>query len=115
MSALLRRAGLAAAALTVLAPAAADAAPVAPPKCIHASPFAGADFGAFTNPARAGTAIAFDGSCSKATADIGLSSVTPDEWVWSFGDGASGSGPKPSHTYAAPGRYTVTMTEWGEY
>ncbi len=29
---------------------------------------------------------------------------------WDFGDGASGSGEMPSHTYAAPGFYVVTLT-----
>ncbi|MGH9475792.1 MAG: PKD domain-containing protein, partial [Terriglobales bacterium] len=29
---------------------------------------------------------------------------------WSFGDGAQGSGPSPSHTYATGGDYTVTLT-----
>lgn len=31
-------------------------------------------------------------------------------FTWSFGDGGTGAGPSPSHTYAAPGDYTVTMT-----
>jgi chitodextrinase len=112
---IIRRASLAAVLVAACVPAAAAAAPVAPPLCVHASPFAGADFGARTNPTLAGTAVAFDGSCSRATADIGLSSVEPDEWVWDFGDGTNGSGPTPSHTYTAPGTYTVTLTEWGRY
>jgi chitodextrinase len=29
---------------------------------------------------------------------------------WTFGDGASGEGAAPTHVYAAPGAYTVTMT-----
>lgn len=31
-------------------------------------------------------------------------------YTWSFGDGAVGSGPAPSHTYGAPGAYQVTLT-----
>lgn len=46
----------------------------------------------------------FDGSCSS----------DPDGYVasysWSFGDGAGGSGVNPSHYYATPGFYTVTLT-----
>ncbi len=30
--------------------------------------------------------------------------------AWSFGDGGTAVGPSPSHTYAAAGQYTVTMT-----
>ncbi|MEQ1895691.1 MAG: PKD domain-containing protein, partial [Planctomycetota bacterium] len=33
--------------------------------------------------------------------------------AWSFGDGASSSLASPSHTYTAPGTYTVTLTETG--
>jgi PKD domain-containing protein len=29
-------------------------------------------------------------------------------YMWEFGDGTTGSGPNPSHTYARPGPYTVT-------
>jgi plastocyanin len=29
-------------------------------------------------------------------------------YLWEFGDGTSGSGPTPSHTYPRPGSYTVT-------
>jgi PKD repeat protein len=28
-------------------------------------------------------------------------------YLWEFGDGSTGSGPTPSHTYARPGTYTV--------
>jgi len=29
-------------------------------------------------------------------------------YLWEFGDGTTGSGPAPTHTYEKPGRYTVT-------
>jgi len=51
-----------------------------------------------------GDTIRFDGS----------SSTDPDGtivgWGWSFGDGTTGSTPTPSHVYARPGTYTVTLT-----
>ncbi len=31
-------------------------------------------------------------------------------WFWSFGDGTSGTGSAPVHTYSAPGTYTVCLT-----
>ena len=35
-------------------------------------------------------------------------------FAWDFGDGETGTGPSPSHAYAAPGKYTVTMTPTDE-
>jgi PKD repeat protein len=32
------------------------------------------------------------------------------DWQWNFGDSGTGSGATPSHTYAASGTYTVTLT-----
>jgi PKD repeat protein len=34
-------------------------------------------------------------------------------YSWSFGDGATTNGPTPTHAYANPGTYTVTMTVTG--
>lgn len=31
-------------------------------------------------------------------------------YAWDFGDGTTGSGANPQHTYAEPGRYTATVT-----
>ena len=30
-------------------------------------------------------------------------------WSWSFGDGATSAARNPSHTYAAPGTYSVVL------
>jgi mono/diheme cytochrome c family protein len=51
-----------------------------------------------------GVAVAFDGSGSS---DPNGDALT---WSWEFGDGAMGSGPTPSHAYAAAGEYTVSLT-----
>ena len=47
--------------------------------------------------------VEFDAGNSRPT--IGIDSVQ-----WNFGDGATSSQQRPTHTYAAPGTYTVTLT-----
>jgi len=54
-----------------------------------------------TAPPVAGSPVSFNGGFSTG----GISA-----WAWNFGDGATGSGATPQHTYAKPGTYTVTLT-----
>jgi len=53
-----------------------------------------------------GSPVQFDGSAS----------FDPDgsivDYSWTFGDGNTGSGAMPSHTYTGPGVYTITLTVW---
>lgn len=39
-----------------------------------------------------------------------LSTGSPDEWAWNFGDGTSSTEQHPVHTYSSAGTYTVTLT-----
>ncbi len=48
--------------------------------------------------------LSFDASASADT------DGTIESYEWEFGDGESGSGKTPSHTYAASGTYTVKLT-----
>ena len=48
--------------------------------------------------------VQFDGSAS-ADADDSISL-----YAWDFGDGGTGEGPAPTHVYAEPGTYDVTLT-----
>ena len=59
---------------------------------------------AFSPPAgRVGQVLAFSGSGSDPDGSIVADS-------WSFGDGTTASGASPTHTYASPGTYSVTLT-----
>ena len=57
------------------------------------------------NPVDAGEAVSFS---SNVQGDSPLS------YEWSFGDGTTGSGETPSHTYEEPGTYTVDLTASNE-
>ncbi|MBO0888634.1 PKD domain-containing protein, partial [Candidatus Bathyarchaeota archaeon] len=50
----------------------------------------------------AGQSVRFTGS--------GLGGVSPYNFRWDFGDGATSSSQSPSHTYASSGSYIVTLT-----
>ncbi len=66
----------------------------APPVCDAAGPYTG----------DANQPVTFNGSGSSDP------DGTIATWDWNFGDGASGSGEFPDHTYGAAGTYTVTLT-----
>ena len=43
-------------------------------------------------------------------ADASIPDTTLVSWLWDFGDGATASGPNPSHAYSTPGTYTISLT-----
>jgi PKD repeat protein len=55
-------------------------------------------------PACTNGACTFDGSTSSDP------DGTVASYAWTFGDGSTGTGATPAHTYAASGTYTVTLT-----
>jgi len=57
-----------------------------------------------TREGQAPVAIGFDGSASRDPDG----SVT--DWSWRFGDGATASGPRVTHTYGSGGRFFPTLT-----
>ena len=59
---------------------------------------------------------AVDFSADRTTIGVGgrvtftdLSANSPTNWVWDFGDGSTGTGPKPDHVYRSTGVYDVTL------
>lgn len=59
-----------------------------------------AEFSATPRIALPGTPVAFQD----------LSTGAPTAWNWDFGDGTTSTAQHPSHTYSAPGMYSVTLT-----
>jgi PKD repeat protein len=55
----------------------------------------------------AGTPFSFTASASDPSPVDQAGGFT---YNWNFGDGTSGTGANPSHTYASPGSYTVSVT-----
>jgi PKD repeat protein len=64
-------------------------------------PVTGADFTWMPVTPTVGQPVTFTGTATG---------TLPLAFSWAFGDGGSGSGPVVTHTYAAPGDYTVTLT-----
>jgi PKD repeat protein len=62
-----------------------------------------ADFNISDLVPEVGQSVTFTSAIDPALAD-GLT------FSWTFGDGATGSGPSPSHAYTSPGRKIVTLT-----
>jgi hypothetical protein len=54
-----------------------------------------------------GVPLAFS---AAGSADPYPGGTTGASYGWTFGDGGSGSGLTPSHTYTAPGKFSVTLT-----
>ena len=61
-------------------------------------------FGADTLTGCAPLTVQFSDSSSA------FPSTTLSNWIWDFGDGSSGSGQNPIHTYSTPGSYDVSLT-----
>jgi len=53
--------------------------------------------------------VAFSASVEGLTARFANRTKGAVSWTWSFGDGEASWTRNPSHTYAAPGTYTVTL------
>jgi PKD repeat protein len=72
-------------------------------------PPAGAPTAAFTfspQPATTDALLLFDASTSQVGA--GASQIV--SYNWTFGDGTTGTGKNPTHSYATPNTYNVTLT-----
>jgi PKD repeat protein len=64
-------------------------------------------------PVAAFTANQTTGIAPLAVYFTDLSSGSPFEWGWSFGDGATSALQNPVHVYTSPGTYTVALTVRG--
>jgi len=63
------------------------------------------------SPPTAGfTVNATAGKVPMTVAFTDTSGGAPATWSWTFGDGSTGAGPNPVHTYTAVGTYSVALT-----
>ncbi|RAN78022.1 hypothetical protein B5P43_18495 [Bacillus sp. SRB_336] len=61
-------------------------------------------------PTASFTAIPTTGRAPLSVAFTDTSVGVPTSWSWNFGDGSTSTSQNPSHTYSAPGTYTVILT-----
>jgi PKD repeat protein len=66
-----------------------------------------ASFSASPDPATAGSPVTFSGAASSDSGGAIMG------YSWNFGDGTTGGGESPSHTYAGAGTYSATLTVTG--
>jgi hypothetical protein len=83
-----------------------DGAVVTTPLAFHIGPGASAPM--IADFATAQDGLAFQFTDTSADLDCGFD-VDPGAWAWTFGDGTSSTEENPTHTYAAPGNYTVRL------
>ena len=62
-----------------------------------------------TQPPLAAFAVSAAAACAGTFAFADQSLRGPATWRWRFGDGSTSPLPNPTHTYAAPGTYPVTL------
>ena len=62
-----------------------------------------------TSPAADFTANTTSGNNTLDVQFTDKSSNSPTSWRWNFGDGSTSTEENPTHTYTAPGNYTVTL------
>jgi len=82
----------------------------------------GSDTRVRTDLITVGGGAAVDFVADKTVVGIGrivsftdLSTSSPTEWTWDFGDGTTGTGSKPDHAYRATGVYDVSLTASNPY
>jgi hypothetical protein len=63
-----------------------------------------------TDPPAQAPRVSFDFSVDGLRVSFSNHTKGADSWIWDFGDGETSTARRPSHTYASPGRYTVTLT-----
>lgn len=57
--------------------------------------------------------INIDGNCVPTLAtftDTSIANNTITDWLWNFGDGTTSTNQNPTHSYATPGVYTITLS-----
>ena len=69
------------------------------PSAVHAGILPTVAFSGTPTTGTAPLTVAFTATCSETTS-----------YLWTFGDGSTSTAQNPSHTYATPGTYTVTLT-----